>query len=216
MTGVRQRAVWWRLGLFAGLLVAAVVVAVLVDVPSVTEMRRLVATSGPVGPLVFVLLYAAYTLAPLPKSILSVAGGAVFGFGDGVLLVYVAALLGAAAAFALGRLLGRDAVERLTGTRIARVEEIVRRRGLLALIAARLVPILPFTVLNYSAGLTSLRRRDYALGTAVGIVPGTVAYVALGSSAGNIGSWPFVTAFGTLAVLTVGGVLLARRRRQRE
>lgn len=77
--------------------------------------------------------------------------------------------------------MGRDAVERLTGTRLERVDQLLARRGLLAVLAVRLVPLVPFTAINYAAGLSTGRRRDYAWGTAVGIIPGTLSYVALGS-----------------------------------
>jgi uncharacterized membrane protein YdjX (TVP38/TMEM64 family) len=98
------------------------------------------------------------------------------------------------AAFALGRALGRDAVERVTGTRVARVDALLGRHGLLAVLGVRLVPVLPFTVINYAAGLTAVRLRDYVGGTALGIVPGTIAFVALGAHGSSPGSWPFVVA----------------------
>ncbi len=101
-----------------------------------------------------------------------------FGLAAGIAIVLVAAVLGAIVAFGLGRTLGRDAVQRFTGTRVARVDALLRRRGILAVIGLRLVPVVPFTAVNYAAGLTSVGVRDYVLGTAVGIVPGTVAYVA--------------------------------------
>ncbi len=129
----------------------------------------------------------------------------------GVALVLVAALLGAVGAFGLGRVLGRDAVERLTGARVARLDGLLRRRGLIAVIGMRLIPVLPFTAINYAAGLTAVRIRDYVIGTAVGIVPGTVAFVALGAYGSSPGSWPFILAVIALVGLTAGGAALARR-----
>lgn len=157
------------------------------------------------------LLYTLVTLLPLPKNVFAALAGVLFGLLLGVVVVLVAALLGAAAAFALSRALGRDAVERITGTRVARVDALLNRRGTPAVIAVRLVPILPFTVVNYAAGLTSVRTRDYAIGTVVGIVPGTAAFVALGTFGTAPGSWPFLTSAAVLVVLTAGGLLAARR-----
>ncbi|MGL1330338.1 TVP38/TMEM64 family protein, partial [Vibrio parahaemolyticus] len=88
--------------------------------------------------------------------------GLVWGFPVAFAMVYVGALLGAAASFALGRALGREAVERFTGARVARLDAAIGRRGLPAVLGARLVPVIPFTLINYGAGLTSVRRRDYA------------------------------------------------------
>lgn len=214
LESLRRHWVWLRLALLFVLLVAAGVVALLVDLPSAAEMRTLVDSSGAVAPIVFVAVYALVTLAPLPKNILSALAGAVFGFAYGSLLVYLAALVGAGVAFALGRALGRDAVESLTGRRVAKVDELLTRRGLLAVIAARLVPVLPFTAINYSAGLTAIRFRDFALGTAIGIIPGTLAYVALGSFAWEPTSWRFEVAAGVLLLLTLGGLLVAWHRRR--
>lgn len=208
-------AVPWRLVLLVGLLLVALAAAVTADLPTVPETRAYVESTGPFAPLVFVLLYATVTLAPLPKNLLSAVAGLVFGLGLGSLLTYLAAMIGAVVAFVLGRRLGRSAVERYTGTRVAEVDARVERHGLVTVLLLRLVPVVPFTAINYTAGLTRLRRRDYLLGTAVGIVPGTVAYVALGSYGTSPLSWPFVTAAGALAALAVGGAVVARRGRLR-
>lgn len=191
----------------------AAAVGLLVPLPPLEQVRATVTGLGWAGAIVFALLYAAITLTPAPKNVLSVAAGLVFGFGLALVLVYVGALLGAAAAFALGRGLGRDAVERFTGSRVARLDELLRRRGLAAVIGVRLIPVIPFTAINYGAGLTAVRRRDYALGTALGIIPGTVAYVALGAFGLELG-WPAWVAIGVLGALTVGGAIWAERGRR--
>jgi uncharacterized membrane protein YdjX (TVP38/TMEM64 family) len=203
-----------RLALLGALLVGAVVAAVLVGVPDADAVRGSVAGLGALTPVVFVLVYAAITLLPLPKNVLSVVAGLLFGLVDGVLLVLPGAMLGALVAFGLGRRLGRDAVERFTGTRVARVDALLARRGLVAVLVSRLVPVLPFTGINYAAGLTAIRLRDFVLGTAIGIVPGTVAYVAVGAYGTSPTSWPFVTAVAVLLVLSLGGAWLASRRRR--
>lgn len=194
---------------------AATAVALTVGLPDVAEIRAWVAALGPLAPPLFVLLYAAATLAPLPKNVLSAVAGLVFGLAAGIAIVLVAAVLGAIVAFGLGRTLGRDAVQRFTGTRVARLDALLRRRGILAVIGLRLVPIVPFTAVNYAAGLTSVGVRDYLLGTAVGIVPGTVAYVALGVYGSEPDQWPFVAAVIVLLALSIGGAALARRARSR-
>lgn len=192
----------------------AVGVALVVDLPGRSTLRTTVEEAGWAAPVVFVGLYAVVTLAPVPKNVLSALAGLLFGLVQGVLLVLVAALLGAVVAFGLGRGLGRDAVERLTSTRVREVDALLARRGLVAVIAVRLVPVVPFTAINYTAGLTAVRARDYLLGTAVGIVPGTVAYVTLGSYGSTPGAWPFLVSAAGLVALSVGGVLVARRRRR--
>lgn len=181
----------------------------------VDDVRAQTAELGWAGAVVFVLAYGAVTLSPVPKNVVTIAAGLVWGFGPGVVLVYAGALLGAAVAFLVGRRLGREAVERLTGARVARLDEVLARRGLLAVLGVRLVPLVPFTLVNYGAGLTAVRVRDYALGTAIGIIPGTVAYVALGAFGFELG-WPFWIALGAIGVLSLGGALVGLRLRGRE
>lgn len=207
-SGVVARAI-----AFAVFVTVAVAVGVLVPLPALEQVQSWVAELGWLGSVAFALLYAGITLTPAPKNVLSIVAGLVFGFGLALALVYLGALLGAAVAFGLGRWLGRDAVERYTGTRVARLDDLVRRRGLAAVIGVRLIPIIPFTAINYGAGLTAVRRRDYALGTAIGIIPGTVAYVALGAFGLELG-WPAWLAIGVLGALTIGGAIWAERRRR--
>ena len=208
------RTAWLRPAALGILLCGLVVAAVVVGVPDGQALREDVAGLGPLAPLVFVLLYAAVILLPLPKNVLTAVAGLMFGLVEGVLLVLPGAMLGALAAFAVGRWLGRDAVERFTGTRVARLDAALARRGLLAILISRLVPVLPFTGINYAAGLTAIRLRDFVLGTAIGIVPGTVAYVALGAYGTSPTSWPSVTALAALLLLSLGGAWTASRRRR--
>ena len=199
----------WRLAVFVALIAVSVALALTIDLPSATEVRQSIDSYGWAAPLVFVGGYALITLAPIPKNVLSAAAGLMFGLVTGVLLVWVAALVGALVAFGLGRVLGRDAVERLTSTRVQKVDELITRRGLLAVVVVRLVPVVPFTAINYTAGLTGIRFWHYTAGTAIGIIPGTVAYVALGTYGATPGSWPFLVSAAALVLLSVGGLLAA-------
>lgn len=151
----------------------------------------------------------------MPKSVLSVAAGLVFGFAGGIAIVFDAAILGSVVAFWLGRWLGREAVERFTGARVEKVDLLLSRRGLVAMIGLRLVPVLPFTAINYAAGLSSIRWWPYFLGTAIGILPGTVSFVTLGAFGLQPG-WQLNTALGALGALTVTGLVAALRRRRKE
>lgn len=208
----RSPAVWWRAAALVVLLGTGVVVLVTVDLPSVEQVRADVAEAGPWAPVLFVGAYVVATLLLLPKNVLSAAAGLAFGLASGVAVVWVGAMVGAVVAFWLGRALGRDAVGQLAGRHLLRLDELVRRRGLLAVLVLRLVPVVPFTAVNYGSGLVDLRFRDYLLGTAIGILPGTVAYVALGAYGSTPASLPFVLAAAALVALSVAGVVLARRR----
>ena len=111
-------------------------------------------------------------------------------------------------------MLGRDAVQHFTGTRLQTLDRCLARRGFWAVLAARLVPVVPFNALNYLCGLTGVRPSRYALATILGILPGTTAYVAVGAYGHQPGSLPFLTAIGALIALSVVGAIVARRRRR--
>lgn len=209
------RGIWLRGGVLILILGAAITAAVVVGLPDVAALQADIAAAGPAAPVVFVLVYSAVTLAPVPKNVLSAVAGLLFGLVTGIALVFVAAMLGALMAFWLGRVLGRGAVERFTGARVARVDELLARRGVMAVIGVRLVPVVPFTAINYTSGLTGVRLRDYTVGTAVGIVPGTVAYVTLGTYGSEPVSWPVALSAAALGLLTAAGVVAARRSRAR-
>ncbi len=209
-----RRRILWRLSAFLLFVAVAVVVGIFVPLPSVEQIRASAEASGWLGAVVFVVAYGLVTLTPVPKNVIGIAAGLAWGWTLGSLLVYVGALIGAAIAFAIGRSLGREAVERYTGARVERIDAILRRRGLVSVIGVRLVPVLPFTVINYTASLTAVSRRDYALGTAIGIVPGTLAYVAVGAFGFDPGAGLYV-ALGALGVLTLAGVVFWVRAARR-
>lgn len=134
---------------------------------------------NPWAPVVFVGAYAAATAVALPGAVLTLAGGAVFGFGWGAVYNSIAANLGANAAFAIARSLGRDGVRRLAGDdskTVARLDAVVARHGFRGLLTLRLVPLVPFNALNFGAGLLSMKWSTYAAATAIGILPGTIVY----------------------------------------
>lgn len=212
----RWRA-WTRVVLFGALVlgVGGTLVATGGRVSAALELiRDAVDRAGLWGPLLFVLAYAVLTVLLVPGSPLTVAAGVLFGPVFGTALVVVAATLGATGAFLWGRRLGRDAVARLTGDGFEKVDDWLHDRGLLAVLYVRLVPLVPFNLLNPVAGVTGVRLRDYVVGTAIGIVPGTFAFAALGGSFDDPTSTMFLIAVGLLVLLAVGAPLVDRRIRR--
>lgn len=139
---------------------------------------------GAWGPIAYVALYAAAAVAFVPGSVLTVAAGALFGLWPGVVYALTGATLGATAAFAVARWIGRGWVERRVARdpRVAALDRAIAARGRTVVLLLRLSPVVPFTLLNYALGLTRVRFRDYLAGS-VGMVPAAFAYVYSGTVA---------------------------------
>lgn len=146
-----------------------------------------VAEQGTLGLAVFVLGYALAVVAFVPGSLMTMAGGAIFGLAQGTVLVFVAATLGSALAFLVGRYLARPAVEGWIGgnPRFAAVDRAIGAQGGRIVLLLRLSPAFPFNLLNYALGLTRVRFREYLLAS-VGMLPGTLLYVYYGKVAGEV------------------------------
>ena len=142
---------------------------------------------GAVGGIAFILLYIVATVAFLPGSILTLGAGVVFDLFLGSAYVFIGATIGAIAAFLVGRYLARGWVaKKISGNeKFAAVDKAVGREGLKIVLLTRLSPVFPFNLLNYAYGVTGVSLKDYVLGT-IGILPGTIMYVYLGSLAGNL------------------------------
>ena len=175
------RRAWRRFALLGLLLVVATVVALTVDRPGVPALRGWLDGAGPLGWAAVVLGVSGALMTPVPRTALSVLLGAAAGFPAGLAVAVAAGWLGGMGGFVLGRHLGRDAVARVAGRRLARADRLFRDRGFLAVVLARMSPV-PFWVVSYAAGLSSIRWLPATLGTVVGVVPGAVLHVGIGAS----------------------------------
>lgn len=140
---------------------------------------------GSWGPLLFMAFYSLAAVLLVPGSVLTLGAGALFGVVRGSIYVSVASTLGATGAFLIGRYLARDRVAaRIAGhPTFSAMDKAVAEEGWKIVGLTRLSPVFPFTLLNYAFGLTRVRLRDYVVASWLGMMPGTVMYVYLGSLA---------------------------------
>lgn len=202
---------WTRLGtLFV--IVGSVGAGVLLNgVPTLATAQSWAGGLGVWAPLVFVVLYAAATVSLLPMTVLSAFAGTLFGIPLGAVVVWSGAMLGSTVAFLLSsgcRYSGAGAPE-ATGT----WRGYLQRHGTWAIAAARLVPVVPLGLVNYTFALSSVRLRQYVLGTGIGILPVTIALVSLGDQATSLQSPVSLLIVTALSVVLAGAAVLARRRR---
>lgn len=164
--------------------------------------------------VVYFIAYVATAGLSLPgATILTLAGGAVFGFGWGLLLVSFASTAGATVALLVSRFLLRDWVRRRFGARLAPIEEGVRQDGAFYLFALRLVPAFPFFVVNLLMGLTPIRVWTYYWVSQLGMLPATVVYVYAGTQIGQLTSLKGIVSAELLGAFALLGVFpfIARR-----
>lgn len=140
---------------------------------------------GAWGPVIFIVVYILAAVFFVPGSVLTLGAGAVFGLVLGSVCVSIGATLGATAAFLVGRYLAREAIARkIEGNdKFAAIDRAVADEGWKIVFLTRLVPVFPFTLLNYAFGLTRVKLGHYVLASWIGMIPGTVMYVYLGSLA---------------------------------
>ncbi|MBF2097345.1 MAG: TVP38/TMEM64 family protein, partial [Gloeomargaritaceae cyanobacterium C42_A2020_066] len=180
---------------------------------------------GPWGPAGFVVAYALGTVAVIPGSLLTLGAGALFGVVQGSVYVLLGATLGAALAFGLARTLLRRRVVGWWGGRplFRAVDRAVAQGGWWVVLLLRLSPLFPFAALNYALGITGVRFRDYLVAS-VGMVPGTVMYVYLGATAGDLAQvslgrptgWGPILLNGLGLLATIAVTVLITRRARRE
>ncbi len=184
--------------------------------PSLATIDRWVSQARVLAPLVFIALYAALTVALIPGTASTLASAALlFGPVRGTAYAVCGATLGATIAFLIGRALGRDGVRQLLGPRAPRIEAALDDTGFTAMLVLRLLPVVPFNALNYAAGVTGIRRRDYVAATVLGILPGTTAVATVGSSVTDPTSPLFLASVAAGAAILIVSLVLAHRRRSR-
>jgi uncharacterized membrane protein YdjX (TVP38/TMEM64 family) len=206
-----------RLGVLGALLAAVAVGALATGFrPSAGEIRDWGESLGPAGPILFVPLSTALGCLLMPGPILAGAAGLLFGTALGTPVALTAAVCTAVAEMLITRYVAGVRVGALLPERARRIDDFLDRRGFFAVLYVRLAPGIPYHLVNYGAGLTRLRVRAMALGTAVGALPRTFAYVALGGSLSDLGSPEAIAALVLLVVTAIAGALLARRQIRRE
>ncbi len=171
------------------------------------SIQRVVDDAGVLAPVVFlVLIVAQAVLAPLPAPALAMGAGYSFGILEGFLLTWLGALLGGVISFWISRWIGRDFVA--GSERMQRLDRYVDEHGAITIFVLRLLPLVSFDAISYAAGLSSISFWRFFVATALGMLPGTLAFVYLGGASSSTG---FAMVLSGLAVLAVGAYLYGRR-----
>ncbi len=207
-----RRAALLRIGVYAVLMGSAfVIVLVTSGLPSADEVRDFGESLGDWAVLAYVPLFVlANFLITWP--ILAGAGGLLFGTAAATPLALAAVTVASLVQMAVARHLAGEHAPRLIPRRVQGLDAFLEKNGAVAVMESRIVPFLPWGVVNYSAGVTRLRYRDMAAGTVVGAAPKVFAYTALGGSLGDPTSPEVIVAVSLLVALALGGAFLVRRQ----
>lgn len=154
------------------------------SIPDCATIQKQIEDAGTMAPVVFFLLYVVSTVAFIPGLVVTMLAGLAFGSIWGTVLVSISSTTGATLAFLAARYIAKEPVEGFLSKQswFKKFKDGVQANGFNYVLFVRLVPLFPFNGLNYACGLTPLKLRDYVLGSMIGMLPGTFAYVYLGET----------------------------------
>jgi uncharacterized membrane protein YdjX (TVP38/TMEM64 family) len=205
---------WSRLSLLLVLLAAAGVSVLLFHPQRLLAHGWPPQLGGAAAAAVFAAAYGLCTVAFVPRPLLNLAAGALFGSQLGLAAALAGTVLGAGVAFGLGRVLGQDALRPLLRGRLLKAADgQLSRHGFRSMMAARLFPGVPFWAANYCAAVSRMRWPAFLLATALGSVPNTAAYAVAGARASAPTSPAFLVAMACIALPALAGAAVAWRKR---
>jgi uncharacterized membrane protein YdjX (TVP38/TMEM64 family) len=159
-----------------------VAVALLAPLPTPVELRDWAESVGPWFPLAFLMAHIVATVVPVPRTAFTLASGLLFGPVLGIVIAVVASTASAMIAMLLVRTAGWQLNRLVRHRSIDTVDERLRKRGWMAILSLRLIPVVPFSAINYAAGASAMGVLPYGLATVAGLLPGTAAVVILGDA----------------------------------
>lgn len=208
---------WSRLSLLVAVLLAAAATMLLLDPQRLlTSDRPTQLSDGTLAVVLFAVAYGVCTVAFAPRPLLNLAAGAFFGWQAGLAAAVAGTVLGAGVSFALGRVLGQDALRTLVrGRWLKAADGQLSRHGFRSMLALRLFPGVPFAAANYCAAVSRMGYPPFLAATGLGSIPNTAAYVVAGSEASSPTSPAFLAATGFIVLTGFGAAAVAWRKRHR-
>lgn len=180
------------------------------------QIRVILEGLGPLAALGYITLFAVLPAFFFPVAVLALAGGLFFGLVQGSIYTFLGAIINCALMFLLARYVGREKIHALVQRKLSpqwqrRLDGLGGREGALLLVILRLIPAVPYNLINYAFGLTQMKLSSYLLFSAIGIIPGTLAFINIGDKAMDPASPDFWIAIGLLLILLVVTALLGKK-----
>ena len=175
------------------------------------DIQTYVNSFGKLAPIIYIIIFALVPLTLFPDSIIAIAGGLIFGLVKGYIYTAIGAILGATLSFYISRKLGRNFVKKLAKEKLDNVEEMINSNGFFIIFMLRLIPLFPFDIISYGAGLTSVKYKDFILATFLGTIPGILVFTNIGAQSVNMGSGSFYISIGALVLLFIISMVLKKK-----
>jgi uncharacterized membrane protein YdjX (TVP38/TMEM64 family) len=175
------------------------------------RIKALVLSYGRWAPIMFIIIGMIRPFFLVPVGFYSIAGGIIFGYPYGTVFAYTGIVLGCFLAFGAARLLGSEFIMSLVRGRIPYMDRINADRGFEIVLTMRVLPIFPVDFVNYGIGMCDIRFKDFAFGTLIGIIPGTVVFTYLGDAIWEM-SLQRLLIFGGLYIVAIVVPILIRKR----
>lgn len=171
--------------IFISLIILALILAMFSfvnkDILNIDNLKILILSSGYFAPLIYIIAFSLVPLTLFPDSLLAILGGTLFGLSKGFLYTSIGALIGGSISFFLSRILGQSFVEKFENNKLNNIQSLLKENGFLMILLLRLIPLFPFDLISYGAGLTKISYKDFILGTLIGTIPGILVFVNLGA-----------------------------------
>lgn len=197
--------------LLIGLLMFAIYKTSVLKNIKATDVQNYVVSFGVYAPVIYIVLFTFVPLTLFPDSILAIAGGMIFGLINGVIYTMIGALCGATVAFFLSKIFGRGLFKSSLSEKMRGVESEIENRGFMVVFMMRLIPLFPFDVISYGAGLSKIKYKDFIIATAIGTLPGIFVFTNIGDQSLNIGSHAFYVSLACLVLLLVVSFVLKKK-----
>ena len=205
-----------KIKLILALLAAAVCCCLIFSGITAEQVQAVIRRFGPWAPAAYMAAFAILPAFFFPVAVLALAGGLLFGLWRGSIYTFLGAMVNCTVMFALSRSIGYKTVKAMVERKLSekwqrRLAAAAGKEGFLLLVILRLIPAVPYNLINYAFGLTQMRYPAYLLGSAVGIIPGTLVFINIGDKAMDVTSLSFWLAMGLLVLLLLVTTLLGKK-----
>ncbi len=206
-----------KIALIVAILVVAFLLRDYLNIESLTNFIQS-AQQNTFAPFIFIAVYAIAVTFAVPGSALTIISGTIFGFWWGLVLTIIGSNLGCHLSYFVAKFLGKDVITKLfkDGSFIKNATEKAQKNSFVFMMYARLIPLFPFTAVNYLSGVLNIKYTSYTIATLFGMLPGSAVYVYLGYTAGNIQDNPLglVVSISVLVLFTVVMTLVSKLQKK--